>query len=186
MKVKLIIILSVITTISLFANLVISLNLMQALSEKDDAVNQSQNYEKELKELEGKTTQESRQEYVNGDAVEKLIESFFRTNYEYDQSSYKERIPSIKPYVSDEVYGQLTTAGVPEIPGIEFSNTIESIQIYSTEKSSHVESLILLDTTYQVEDFDNSVITQLFNIEVKGDVITKLEQVGTFSKLSES
>lgn len=186
MKLKLIIGLSVITVLSLFANLVISLNLTQALAEKDDAIDQSQNYEKKLEELEEKTTQESRQEYVNGDAIEQLIESFFRTHYEYDQSSYKERIPNIKEYVSDEVYGQLTTAGVPEVPSIEFSNTVENIQIYLTEKSSHVESLILLDTTYQVADFDNSVITQLFNVEVNDNVITKLELVGTFSKLSES
>lgn len=188
MKLKLIVPLSIITVISLFANLVLSLNISEIHSEKKDAISQVQAYEEKIDYLESKeeTQTENKLEYSDGSEIEKLLESFFRTYYEYDQENYKDRIPNIKPYVSDEVYGQLTAAGTPDIPSISFSNTVEDLQIYLTNKNEHIDSIILLDTQYEVEDFENSVLTQVFNVEIKDDVITKLELVGTFSKMNES
>lgn len=190
MKSKIMIVSIVVLVISLFVNLVLSLNLTEAMSDKkevEQAIEElKENQEKQEIKQERIEEQENEFDYLNGEEAERMIELFFRAQYDYDEESYKERTNKIKPFVNDEVYGQLTTAGIPDIPSIKFSNDVNDIQIYLTEKADHVDSLILLDTTYNIEGFDNSMMTQIFNVQFNHGVITSLELIGTFAKMSES
>lgn len=187
MKQKVMIISIGLLVISLFSNLVLSLNLKEEVNKKNNIIKEfEQIQEKQEKQKELLQGSDTKLDYVNGEEVERIIETFFRTQYDYDNENYKERFTKIKPFVSNDVYGQLTSAGIPDVPSIKFSNVVNDIQIYITEKTDHMDSLILLDTTYSIEGFDNSVMTQIFNVKFNNGVITSLELIGTFTKMSES
>lgn len=186
MKLKWIIAGIVLLVISLFANLVLSLNLSNTLKENNSLATDITPLESQSETVDDQV--EEQLLYENEGQTEQIIESFFRVQYEYTDQNYKERFSNIKEFVNEDVYGQLTSAGTPDIPSVEFENKINDLQIYITQKDNQTDTLVLLDTSYNIEGFTNSNLTQIFNISFDDseNVISSLNLVGTFTKMNES
>lgn len=193
MNLKLIIGIVLLLIVSLFVNIALSFNIV---SEGD----QAKKYKKHNQELQSiidelKAEKKEVEGLVTGDMLlnddsKNVVEKFFRTQYEYDTSNYKNRFELIKPYVSNNVYGQLTAAGIPDIPDMKFENKIKDIQLYLGSNNNIISGLVLLDTVYTIEGLKNPVTTQIFQVKLGNEngvqQITELKVLGSFAAMSES
>lgn len=191
MKIKIII--GALIVVSFFANIALGFNVSSAL-------NASKQKEKEIITLKKKI------EKLNKDSVsipskvvapnsldeaEQVVKSFFETQYSYDRETYKSRFDKIKQYVNDSVYGQLTSAGPIDVPGINFENKINNLQIYlKNGETGEFNGFVLLKSTYKVDKVKNPAITQMFQVKVNKNngryKITELENIGIFSPMKQS
>lgn len=180
--------------ISIFTNIALGFNVSSKSQENKEysTINKElkekvKRLDKGLNEAEGIITDEQLAE--NTDA-KRVVESFFKTQYDYNSETYKERYEKIKPYVNDEVYGQLTTAGIPEIPNVKFENKINDLKLYMTAQNKELTGLVLLNTVYNIEGVESPETTQIFQVTVKEkdgkQQIVSLEVLGTFASMSES
>lgn len=180
--------------ISIFANIALGFNVSSKSQEHEEyrALNKELKekikiLKKGLNEAEGVITDEQLAE--NEDA-KKVVESFFRTQYEYNSDTYKERFEKIKPFVNKEVYGQLTTAGIPDIPSVKFENRINNLKLYLNAQNKELTGLVLLDTVYKIEGVKSPETTQIFQVTVAEkdgqQQIVSLKILGTFASMSES
>ncbi|MCK1995448.1 hypothetical protein MPH61_23280 [Peribacillus muralis] len=180
--------------ISIFLNIALGFNVSSKSHEykKISALNkelksQIKGLKVGLNEAEGIITDKNLTE--NGEA-KKVVESFFKTQYEYNTDTYKERFKKIKSFVNDKVYGQLTAAGVPDIPNVKFENKIDNMKVYLTAQNKELTGLALLDTVYELEGVDSPLTTQIFQVKIiekdgKPQIVS-LEILGTFASMSES
>ena len=92
--------------------------------------------------------------------------------------------------MNDDVYGQLTAAGIPDIPNANFENKINDMKLFLTAQNKELTGLVLLDTVYQIEGLDSPETTQIFQVKVAEQdgqkKIVSLEVLGTFASMSES
>ncbi|KGX85177.1 hypothetical protein [Pontibacillus litoralis] len=194
MKTKFAVIGLVILVISIFINLTLSFNLM----DKSDKYKKEQTFTKNLQE-ENKNLKEdlseaegviSNEKLKDDQESKKVVEGFFKAQYEYNTETYKDRFKEIKQYVNEDVYGQLTTAGIPDIPNIKFENKINDMKLYWTAENNELMGLVLLETIYKVEGVTNPPTTQIFQVKVAEkegkQEITSLETLGTFAPMTES
>ncbi|GAF66446.1 putative aldehyde dehydrogenase [Bacillus sp. TS-2] len=179
-KNKLILIGVFILFISLFVNIALFFNLTYVDENISENVNDFEAVEDEL--IINNTSPPG--EFVSGSKANQVITDFFRIYYDYTSETYESRYENIKRYVSEEVYGQLTSAGIPSMPNIEISNEIVNLEFYLTD-AEEMRGLVLLDTMYSIEGLKNPIMTQVFRIVVENDngnyYINYLEVVGTFS-----
>ncbi|WP_039076287.1 hypothetical protein [Bacillus sp. MSP13] len=173
--------------ISIFTNITLGFNL----SDQKKAYEQSEAKTKELetelykvkKQLSDAQDSIKESETAYDSKKKQLVKDFFKAQYEYTTKSYKERYDKIKQYVSNEVYGQLTAAGVPDTPKVSFKNKITDLQLFLTPSNDgQVSGLVLLQTEYEVEGLKNPKVTQLFKVKVNNNRINKLETLGTFAE----
>ncbi|PGT80978.1 hypothetical protein [Bacillus sp. AFS040349] len=148
---------------------------------------QIKSLERGLDEAEGIIVDEK---LAENDDAKKVVENFFKTQYEYTSKTYKERFEKIKEFVNDDVYGQLTTAGIPDIPNVKFENKINNMRLYLTAEKKELTGLVLIDTVYKVEGVESPETTQIFEVVVaetdgKQQIIS-LKTLGTFASMSES
>lgn len=180
--------------ISIFANIALGFNLSSKNEENQEFSSMNKKLKEEIKKLkvelyeaEGVITDEKLA--VNGDA-KKVVENFFKTHYEYNSDTYKERYEKIKPFLSEDVYGQLTTAGIPNVPNVKFENKINNLELYLTAENKELTGLVLIDTVYKVDGVENPETTQIFQVTVGEkdgqQKIKSLEVLGTFTSMSES
>lgn len=178
--------------ISIFVNIVLAANLSDAKEKKKQMNDRVTEMEKDMEKKEGElNTYESKvteKELTEDPANKKLLENFFQIQYQYNEKSYKDRFTKIKKYVNENVYGQLTAAGIPDTPKIKFENEIKDMQVFLTPSPDQVVTgMVLLKTQYKIENVQNPAMTQIFKVEIQDDQITKLETVGTLGEsISES
>ncbi|QAW06617.1 hypothetical protein ES968_21880 (plasmid) [Bacillus subtilis] len=174
--------------ISIFVSITLGFNLADQKKVNEQAEAKTKELETELDEVKKQLTdaQDSIKESETAyDSKKKqLVKDFFKAQYEYTTKSYKERYEKIKQYVSNDVYGQLTAAGIPDTPKVSFKNKITDLQLYLTPSSDgEVSGLVLLETEYEVEGLKNPKVTQLFKVKVNDkNKIDKLETLGTFAE----
>ncbi|MGM0941327.1 MAG: hypothetical protein ACQEWU_10245 [Bacillota bacterium] len=194
MKLKFIIPISVVFVISIFSNIALAFNVVNKGSELEKINLDNTELQKELKSLEtalnkAESTIQNEKLTNNQDAKE-LVTKFFKTQYEYDSTNYKGRFKKIEKFVSEDVYGQLTTAGIPEVPNVNFENHINDMKLFLTAHNNEIVGLVLLDTSYVIDGFDSPETTQIFEVKVtehEGEQkIVSLEILGTFASMSES
>lgn len=194
MKTKTFIFISLALIISVFINIVLGFNLSSKSQENQEysftnkkLKEENKSLKEELQKKEGIIINEQLAEDKN---AKKVVKDFFKTQYEYNSDSYKEKFKKIKPYVSNKVYGQLTAAGIPDIPNVKFENKIENLKLFLTSENQELTGLVLLDTVYTVDGVKSPKTTQIFQVTVaKQDgqqKITSLEILGTFSTMTES
>lgn len=180
--------------ISIFVNIALGFNVSSKSQENEEYIalnkelkDQIKSVKKGLNEAEGIITDEQLSE---DEDAKKVVESFFKTQYEYNSDTYKERFEKIKSFVNEEVYGQLTTAGIPDIPNIKFENKINNLKLYLTAQNKELTGLVLLDTVYNIEGVESPETTQIFQVTVAEkegqQQIVSLEILGTFASMSES
>ncbi|EIL83342.1 hypothetical protein P8815_18280 [Bacillus altitudinis] len=179
--------------ISIFVNVALGVNLSSAKKNQVKLVEQQKEDKKQLSALNkkiGKYENSITEEEVSKDADNKeLLNDFFMTQYAYTEKEYKDRFNKMKKYVNDDVYGQLTAAGVPDTPKISFENKVTDIQIFMTPSTSenNVSAMVLLKTQYRIESVTNPEVTQVFKLTIQNKKISSLETVGSFGQsLSES
>lgn len=194
MNTKVFIAVSLALLISVFANIALGFNMSSKSQDNKEyqALNkelkeQIKSLERGLDEAEGIIVDEKLAE--NEDA-KKVVENFFKTQYEYTSNTYKERFEKIKEFVNDDVYGQLTTAGIPDIPNVKFENKINNMRLYLTAENKELTGLVLIDTVYKIEGVESPETTQIFEVVVaetdgKQQIIS-LKTLGTFASMSES
>lgn len=194
MKLKFIIPISVVFVISIFSNIALAFNVVNKGSELEKINLDNTELQKELKSLEtalnkAESTIQNEKLTNNQDAKE-LVTKFFKTQYEYDSTNYKGRFKKIEKFVSEGVYGQLTTAGIPEVPNVNFENHINDMKLFLTAHNNEIVGLVLLDTSYVIDGFDSPETTQIFEVKVtehEGEQkIVSLEILGTFASMAES
>ncbi|WP_110925963.1 hypothetical protein [Bacillus massiliglaciei] len=194
MNPKIIITVTALLVISLFANIALGFNLSNENSknEKMTVANKElkekiKGLEQGLDEAEGIITDE---QLAGNEEAKNLVEKFFKYQYDYNSDTYKERFEKIKPLVNKEVYGQLTTAGISDIPNVRFENKIQKLKIYLTADNKELSGLVLLDSVYKFEGVESPETTQIFQVKIeekKGQKqIVSLETLGTFASMSES
>jgi hypothetical protein len=180
--------------ISVFANIALGFNVSSKSQDNKEyqALNkelqeQIQSLEKGLDEAEGIIVDEK---LVENEDAKKVVENFFKTQYEYTSDTYKERFEKIKEFVNDNVYGQLTTAGIPDIPNVKFENKINNMKLYLTAENKELTGLVLIDTVYKIEGVESPETTQIFEVvvaEIDGkQQIVSLKTLGTFASMSDS
>jgi hypothetical protein len=191
---KVLITISFALVVSIFVNIALGFNVGSKSEDikKYSALNkelkeQINSLEAGLSEAEGIITDE---QLANSNDAKKVVESFFKTQYDYNSETYKERYEKIKPYVNDKVYGQLTTAGIPEIPNVKYENKINDLKLYMTAQDKDLTGLVLLNTVYNIEGVKSPETTQIFQVKVSEEngkqQIVSLEVLGTFASMSES
>ncbi|PTY92315.1 hypothetical protein [Heyndrickxia sporothermodurans] len=194
MNTKVLVAVSLALLISIFANIALGFNVSSKSKESKEyqTVNkelqeQIQSLEKGLDEAEGIIVDEKLAE--NEDA-KKTVKSFFHTQYEYTSETYKERFEKIKEFVNDDVYGQLTTAGIPDVPNVKFENKINNMKLYLTAENKELTGLVLIDTVYTIEGVESPETTQIFEVTVAESDgqqrIVSLKTLGTFASMSDS
>ncbi|MFF2765289.1 hypothetical protein ACFVR0_18185 [Bacillus altitudinis] len=179
--------------ISIFVNVALGVNLSSTKKDQEKLLEQKKEDKKQLSVLNkkiGKYENSITEEEVSKDADNKeLLNDFFMTQYAYTEKEYKDRFNKMKKYVNDDVYGQLTAAGVPDTPKISFENKVTDIQIFMTSSTSenNVSAMVLLKTQYRIESVTNPEVTQVFKLTIQNKKISSLETVGSFGQsLSES
>ncbi|MCM3603118.1 hypothetical protein M3175_20475 [Robertmurraya korlensis] len=194
MNTKVFITISLALVISIFANVALGFNVSSKSQENKEYSELNKELKGEIKSLktglneaEGIITDE---QLANSSDAKKVVESFFKTQYDYNSETYKERYEKIKSYVNDEVYGQLTSAGIPEIPNVKFENKINNLKLYMTAQNKELTGLVLLNTVYKIEGVESPETTQIFQVTVSEEngkqQIVSLEVLGTFASMSES
>lgn len=170
MNTKIFIAVSIALIISIFGNIALGFNVSSKSHENEEssALNkelkdQIKSLKNGLNEAEGIITDEQLAENVG---AKKVVENFFRTQYEYNSDTYKDRFEKIKPFVNKEVYGQLTTAGIPDVPNIKFEIKINNLKLYLTAQNKELTGLVLLDTVYKIEGVNSPETTQIFQVTV--------------------
>lgn len=194
MNIKLSIIVIATLIVSIFINVALGFNVSSKIKENEKYEEQNKVLEKKVTKLEkGLDKAEGvivDEELAGKESVKRLVETFFKTQYEYTSSNYKERFEKIKQYVSTDVYGQLTAAGIPDIPTVKFENKIKNMKVYLTSENKQISGLVLLDTVYEIDSLNGQPTKQIFEITVsneKGKIqIDKLEVLGTFTSMAES
>ncbi|MCM3113642.1 hypothetical protein [Lederbergia lenta] len=180
--------------ISIFANVALGFNVSSKSQEREGYAKMNNKLKEEIKMLEkGLIEAEeiitNEQLVVNEDAKQ-VVKSFFETQYEYNTDTYKERYEKIKPFVNKDVYGQLTAAGIPDVPKIKFENKINDLKLYLTAQNNELTGLVLLDTVYNIEGLNSPENTQIFQVkvaEVDGQQqIVYLEILGAFAAMTDS
>lgn len=194
MNTKVLIVVSFALVISIFANIALGFNVSSKSQETEEyslLIKELKQQNKDLK-MSLKDTEEiiSDEQMVGDRQAKKVVESFFKTQYEYNSDTYKERFENIKPFVNKDVYGQLTAAGIPDVPNIKFENRITNMKLYLTAQNKELSGLVLLDTVYKIEGVTNPKTTQIFQVTVakrhgKHQIIS-LKVLGTFASMSES
>ncbi len=191
-KTKLIFGMSIALAISLFANIALGFNV-------SNAANVANQKEKEIEKLKQNGRENSNLQIdekttlstdVDLNNTRILIEKFFKAQFEYNTNTYKDRFTKIKEFVNNEVYGQLTAAGIPETPGIKFENKIKDLQIYFNPELQGTSGLVVLESKYTVDKIRNPPTTQIYRVSVGKEngqyKITSLELLGTFTAMKES
>ncbi|MCM3032555.1 hypothetical protein [Niallia sp. MER 6] len=194
MNTKVFIAVSIALLISVFANIALGFNVSSKSQDNKEyqvlnkeLKEQIKSLERGLDEAEGIIVDEK---LAENDDAKKVVENFFKTQYEYTSKTYKERFEKIKEFVNDDVYGQLTTAGIPDIPNVKFENKINNMRLYLTAEKKELTGLVLIDTVYKVEGVESPETTQIFEVVVaetdgKQQIIS-LKTLGTFASMSES
>ncbi|MCY8737575.1 hypothetical protein P8881_19780 [Bacillus haynesii] len=173
--------------ISIFVNIALGFNLSAQKSAYERSESKAREQAAELTKVKKKLTdaQDSikESETAYDSETKQLVKDFFKVQYEYTTKSYKSRFDKIKRYVSDGVYGQLTSAGIPDTPKVSFKNTITDLQLFLTQSDDNqVSGLVLLQTKYEIDGIKNPKVTQVFKIKVDNKRISELETVGTFAE----
>ncbi|KYD11467.1 hypothetical protein B4102_2195 [Heyndrickxia sporothermodurans] len=180
--------------ISIFANIALGFNVSSKSQEMEEyslhikeLKQQNKGLKKSLKDSEEIISDE---QMVEDREAKKVVEDFFKTQYEYNSDTYKKRFEKIKRFVNNDVYGQLTAAGIPEVPNIKFENRITNMKLYLTAQNKELSGLVLLDTVYKIEGVTNPTTTQIFQVTVSKrggkQQIISLKVLGTFASMSES
>ncbi|MEK5460962.1 hypothetical protein NST36_19165 [Bacillus sp. FSL R5-0293] len=179
--------------ISIFVNVALGVNLSSAKRDQVKLIEQQKEDKKQLSALNkkiGKYENSITEAEVSSDETNKeLLKNFFMTQYDYTDKEYKDRFNKLKKYVNDDVYGQLTAAGIPDTPKISFENKVTDLQIFMTPSTSResVSAMVLLKTEYRIESVSNPEITQVFKVTIQNKKISSLETVGSFGQsLTES
>gem|GEM_PF-2202991 len=194
MNIKVFIVVSVALIMSLFANIALGFNVGSKNHENDKQRSMYQELKGKNKKLEKqlKTTRElvPQQELTGNEEAKTTVENFFNIQYQYNSTNYKERFTRIKPYVNQDVYGQLTAAGIPDTPQIKFENKIKTMKLYLTAENKEFSGLVLLDTVYQIDSVESPETQQIFQVTVAKDgghqKIISLKALGTFAPMSKS
>lgn len=194
MNTKVFIAVSIALLISVFANIALGFNVSSKSQDNKEyqvlnkeLQEQIKSLERGLDEAEGIIVDEK---LAENDDAKKVVENFFKTQYEYTSNTYKERFEKIKEFVNDDVYGQLTTAGIPDIPNVKFENKINNMRLYLTAENKELTGLVLIDTVYKIEGVESPETTQIFEVVVaetdgKQQIIS-LKTLGTFASMSVS
>ncbi|MBY0155424.1 hypothetical protein H0178_06430 [Cytobacillus firmus] len=194
MNTKVFIAVSIALLISVFANIALGFNVSSKSQDNKEyqvlnkeLQEQIKSLERGLDEAEGIIVDEK---LAENDDAKKVVENFFKTQYEYTSNTYKERFEKIKEFVNDDVYGQLTTAGIPDVPNVKFENKINNMRLYLTAENKELKGLVLIDTVYKIEGVESPETTQIFEVvvaEIDGkQQIISLKTLGTFASMSES
>ncbi|MGG4506327.1 hypothetical protein ABEW77_10795 [Heyndrickxia sporothermodurans] len=194
MNTKVFIAVSIALLISVFANIALGFNVSSKSQDNKEyqVLNKElqeriKSLERGLDEAEGIIVDEK---LAENDDAKKVVENFFKTQYEYTSNTYKERFEKIKEFVNDDVYGQLTTAGIPDVPNVKFENKINNMRLYLTAENKELKGLVLIDTVYKIEGVESPETTQIFEVvvaEIDGkQQIISLKTLGTFASMSES
>lgn len=194
MNTKVFVVLSLALLISIFVNMALGFNVSSKSQENKEyqtiikeLKKQVHSLEESLDEAEGIIHDEELAESVD---AKKVVENFFKTQYEYTSDTYKERFGKIKEFVNDDVYGQLTTAGIPDVPNVKFKNQINNMKLYLTAKNNELTGLVLLNTVYEIEGVSSPETTQIFEVTVVEkdgkQQIVSLKTLGTFASMSDS
>lgn len=190
MNKKLLIILSILFVVSIFSNIALGFNVNSKSKDYDESQGLVKKYEKDIHILERKISEFEGiiidDNLANDKKAKDIVKGFFTTHYEYNSATYKERFEKIKMFISDDVYGQLTAAGIPDIPNIQFENKINNMELYITAENEEISGLVLLDTVYIVDGLKSPEMSQIFRVSLKDDKITSLEALGTFAAMAES
>lgn len=181
-------------TISLFGNIALGFNLSSKSQENKEFNKEIMMLEEKVKSLKKGLNEAEEvitdENLIHDEDGKEVVESFFKTQYEYNSDSYKKRFENIKSLVNDDVYGQLTAAGIPDIPNANFENKINDMKLFLTAQNKELTGLVLLDTVYQIEGLDSPETTQIFQVKVAEQdgqkKIVSLEVLGTFASMSES
>lgn len=194
MNIKAIVVVTILLIVSIFGNVALAFNISNKSQEVRELISSNKEMQKQITKLnEGLEQAEGiiiDDQLSNNDEAKKIVEEFFNVQYEYNSETYKARFEKIKPFVNDEVYGQLTTAGIPEIPNIKFENNIKNLKVYLGAENNELSGLVLVDTVYTIEGVQSPETTQIFHISLsnnEGDKkIISLKTIGTFTSTSVS
>lgn len=194
MKNKIFIGISIALIVSIFVNIALGFNVSSKNQKSEEYQTLNKELHKQIKSLEIKINKAEGklidEQLVEDSEAKEVVKNFFKTQYEFTSESYKERFEKIKEFVSDNVYGQLTTAGIPDTPKVKFKNQITNLKIYLTAENKELTGLVLLDTIYEIEGVKSPETTQIFQVTVgkeKGkQKIIALESLGTFASMTES
>lgn len=194
MSTKMFILACSVLIVSIFANVAMGFNLTSQSQESKQEVSSSQDLKQQVKKLKEDLRKAEgiirEKKLTDNEEYRKVINDFFSAQYNFDTKAYKERFNKIKPLVNKEVYGQLTSAGLPDVPNIKFENHIENMEIYITPGDREINSLVLIDTIYQVEGVKSQPTTQVFEVKVsniKGKKqIAALKTIGSFASMTNS
>lgn len=196
MKTKYIVALSIALLISIFANIALGFNVSSTKSISKELEEKERLLEEKLHELtaslEKAQTTISNEQLVSDQLGRETIEEFFYTQFSFTTETYQERFIKIKEYVNDEVYGQLTTAGIPDTPSINFENHINEMKLFLDVDNNKLQGIVMLDTVYVVESVPSPEMTQIFYVVVDKNEqngkyqIINLEVIGTFTSMVES
>lgn len=195
-KTKYIVALSIALLISIFANIALGFNVSSTKSISKELEEKERLLEEKLHELtaslEKAQTTISNEQLVSDQLGRETIEEFFYTQFSFTTETYQERFIKIKEYVNDEVYGQLTTAGIPDTPSINFENHINEMKLFLDVDNNKLQGIVMLDTVYVVESVPSPEMTQIFYVVVDKNEqngkyqIINLEVIGTFTSMVES
>lgn len=180
--------------ISVFANIALGFNVSSKSQENKEHQNNNKELQKQIESLENGLDEAEGiivdEKLVENEDAKKVVENFFKTQYEYTTDTYKDRFEKIKEFVNNDVYGQLTTAGIPDVPNVKFESKINNMKLYLTAKNKELSGLILLDTVYKIEGVDSPETTQIFEVTVAEKdgkkQIVSLKTLGTFASMSDS
>ncbi|WP_368298863.1 hypothetical protein [Cytobacillus firmus] len=194
MNTKVFIAVSLALLISVFANIALGFNVSSKSQENKEHQTHNKELQKQIESLE-KGLDEAEgiivdEKLVENEDAKKVVENFFKTQYEYTTDTYKDRFEKIKEFVNNDVYGQLTTAGIPDVPNVKFESKINNMKLYLTAENKELSGLVLLDTVYKIEGVDSPETTQIFEVTVAEKdgkkQIVSLKTLGTFASMSDS
>ena len=136
MNTKVFIAVSLALLISVFANIALGFNVSSKSQENKEHQNNNKELQKQIESLENGLDEAEGiivdEKLVENEDAKKVVENFFKTQYEYTTDTYKDRFEKIKEFVNNDVYGQLTTAGIPDVPNVKFESKINNILLLPT------------------------------------------------------
>lgn len=179
-KHKILCTLSLPLVLSLFANIVLTINLVHR--NNDSLTDQSNT----------KTSERfSDVSESNNEQAKICTENFFQIFYNYTNENYEERYEKIKKYISDKVFVQLTGGGKPTAPKIKISNKVADLRVFINQNNNgELDGFVVLKTTLSVDQNESPETSQMFQVHLvhkdNSYIIDKLESFGVVSKMEKS
>lgn len=185
---KLIILIIIFLSLSLFVLLSIVINNAQQLKQtRDNLTNTQHLLTKQKQRL--KTAEEKNWMNTNEIVSRQIVSDFFQTYFNYDNATYISRYKKMKIYAEPNVINMLKGAGDNfATPSIKVQTKTNSINFYrQLENSNNISGLCLVTITSTVKDKQNAPINYLYSVvvNVKTNKISSVKLLGNIDMFTQ-